>query len=234
MYTDALGMQPHSLPRAMQAADIRHAIGEYAQAAHRAVEAGFDGVELHGANGYLIEQFLNPNVNRRQDGYGQDPGGRNRFAVEVAMAVAAAIGPERVGIRLSPYGVFNATGEFPEVQAQYLSLAERLSALHLQYLHLVDHSSMGAPVVPADFKLRLRAGFKGLFILSGGFTRTSAEAALVERRGDLVAFGRAMLANPDLVARMRLGAALNEPDPATFYTPGAKGYTDYPALSGSP
>jgi 2,4-dienoyl-CoA reductase-like NADH-dependent reductase (Old Yellow Enzyme family) len=99
------------------------------------------------------------------------------------------------------------------------------------YVHLVDHSSMGAPPLPADFKIRLRSSFDGLFILSGGFNGATAEAALVEKRGDLVAFGRPMLANPDLVARMQLNAPLSEPDPATFYTPGPKGYTDYPTLS---
>jgi N-ethylmaleimide reductase len=233
MYTDSLGMRPYSVPREMSADDIRHAVEEYAQASRLAIEAGFDGVELHGANGYLIEQFLNPHVNERSDAYAQGIDGRNRFAIEVAMAAAAAIGPERIGIRLSPYGVFNATGEFPEVQAQYLELANRLSTLRLLYLHLVDHSSMGAPTVPADFKLRLRSAFNGLFILSGGFDRDSAERALVEKRGDLVAFGRAMLANPDLVTRMQKGAALNVPDPTTFYTPGAKGYTDYPILGDS-
>jgi N-ethylmaleimide reductase len=127
--------------------------------------------------------------------------------------------------------MFNGTGEFPEVEAQYLALTTRLSALRLLYVHLVDHSSMGAPPVPADFKLRLGGGFEGLFILSGGFELVSAERALVEKRGDLVAFGRAFLANPDLVARLRQGAALNEPDPATFYTPGPKGYTDYSAVT---
>lgn len=231
MYTDSLGMQPYTVPRAMTEADIRHAVGEYATAARLAIEAGFDGVELHGANGYLIEQFLNPRVNERADAYAQGIEGRNRFALEVARATVGAIGPERVGIRVSPYGVFNGTGEFPEVQAQYLALAEQLSALKLLYMHLVDHSSMGAPTVPADFKLRLRQGFTGLFILSGGFDRDRAETALFDKRGDLVAFGRPMLANPDLVERMRKNAPLNAPDPATFYTPGAKGYTDYPALS---
>ena len=134
-------------------------------------------------------------------------------------------------MRLSPYGVFNGTGEFPEVRAQYLALVHSLSALGLLYLHLVDHSSMGAPPVPADFKLALRTGFDGLFILSGGFDHASAEQALLEKRGDLIAFGRPFLANPDLVARMRQDAVLNPPDAATFYVPGAKGYTDYPALA---
>ncbi len=232
MYTDSLGMQPHSVPRAMNERDISSAVSEYARSAHLALDAGFDGVELHGANGYLIEQFLNPRVNTRTDGYGGDIAGRNRLATEVAGAVAAAIGSERVGIRLSPYGVFNGTGDFPELEPQYLALASQLSALRLLYVHLVDHSSMGAPPVPADFKLRLRGGFEGLFILSGGFGGVTAETALVEKRGDLVAFGRPFLANPDLVSRLLQDAALNEPDPATFYTPGPAGYIDYPTLTG--
>ena len=145
MYTDSQGMQPHSTPRAMTAADIDHAVDEYAKSAQLAIEAGFDGVELHAANGYLIEQFLNANVNRRTDAYGGSIEGRNRFALEVARATAAAIGAHRVGIRLSPYGVFNSTGAFPDVEAQYLALTQQLSALGLQYVHLLDHSAMGAP-----------------------------------------------------------------------------------------
>ena len=230
MYTDTLGMQPHTAPRAMTEQDIAHAVQEYVTSAKLALDAGFDGVELHGANGYLIEQFLNPLVNLRTDGHGGSIEGRNRLALEVARATVAAVGRDRVGMRLSPHGVFNGTGEFPEVQAQYLALAQALSALGLLYVHLVDHSSMGAPPLPADFKLKLRAGFDGLFILSGGFDRASAEQALQDKRGDLIAFGRAFLANPDLVARMQQDAPLNAPDAATFYVPGAKGYTDYPAL----
>jgi N-ethylmaleimide reductase len=231
MYTDALGLQPYSTPRAMTEADIAHAINEHVQSARLALEAGFDGIELHGANGYLIEQFLNPLVNLRKDGYGGDIPGRNRLALEIASATVAAIGRDRVGMRLSPYGVFNGTGEFPDVQAQYLALAQSLSSLGLLYLHLVDHSAMGTPPVPADFKLKLRAAFDGLFILSGGFDHASAEQALLEQRGDLIAFGRPFLANPDLVARMRKDAPLNAADMATFYLPGAKGYTDYPSLA---
>ena len=231
MYTDALGLQPHSPPRAMTADDIEHVIDEHVAAAKLALDAGFDGVELHGANGYLIEQFLNPLVNLRTDGYGGSDERRNRLALEIARATVAAIGRDRVGMRLSPYGVFNGTGAFPEVQAQYLKLVHSLATLGLLYVHLVDHSSMGAPPVPADFKLALRAGFDGLFILSGGFDHASAEQALLAKRGDLVAFGRPFLANPDLVARLRAGAALNAPDEASFYTPGPKGYTDYPALA---
>ena len=231
MYTDTLGTQAHSPPRAMLDADIAHAIDEHVTAAKLALDAGFDGVELHGANGYLIEQFLNPLVNQRTDGYGGSMERRNRLALEIARATVAAVGQDRVGIRLSPYGVFNGTAAFPEVEAQYLMLVHSLSALGLLYVHLVDHSSMGAPPVPADFKLKLRTGFNGLFILSGGFDQASAEQALLDKRGDLIAFGRPFLANPDLVARMRKAAPLNAPDEATFYVPGAKGYTDYPALA---
>ena len=230
MYTDSLGLQPHSPPRAMTEADIAEAVKEHVTAAKLALDAGFDGVELHGANGYLIEQFLNPLVNLRSDAYSGSIQGRNRLALEIAAATVSAIGCDRVGIRLSPYGVFNGTGEFPEVEAQYLALADSLSALGLLYIHLVDHSSMGSPPVPADFKLKLRAGFDGLLILSGGFDHASAEQALLDKRGDLIAFGRSFLANPDLVARLRQDAPLNAPDMATFYVPGAKGYTDYPAL----
>ncbi len=230
MYTDSQGMQPHSAPRPMTEADIGHAVGEYAQAARLAIEAGFDGIELHAANGYLIEQFLNPNVNQRSDGYGVGVQGRNRFALEVARATAAAIAG-RVGIRLSPCGVFNGTGAFADVEAQYVALVEELSALGLLYVHVLDHSAMGTPPVPAELKARLRQSFDGPFVLAGGFDRASAEKTLAEGQADLIAFGRAFLANPDLVERMRAEAALNAPDMSTFYTPGAKGYTDYPVLA---
>jgi len=232
MYIDAQGMQPRSTPRAMSEADIAHTVDEYAKSARLAIEAGFDGVELHAANGYLIEQFLNANVNQRTDGYGGSIDGRNRFALEVARATAAAIGAHRVGIRLSPYGVFNSTGAFPDVEAQYLALTQELSKLGLLYLHVLDHSAMdtymGAPPVPAEFKLQLRAAFQGLFILAGGFDRTSAEDALKAGHADLIAFARSFLANPDLVERMRSNEALNDVDMSTLYTPGPKGYTDYP------
>jgi N-ethylmaleimide reductase len=231
MYTDAKGMQPHSAPRAMTERDIAHAIGEYARSAKLAIQAGFDGVELHGANGYLIEQFLNANVNKRGDAYGGGIERRNRFALEVVRAVVDAIGADRVGIRLSPYGAFNATGAFPEVDAQYLALAKELSALGLAYIHVLDHSAMGAPAVPQEIKTKLRETFKGAFIAAGGFDRASAEQALTQNRADLIAFGRPFLANPDLPERYRKGAPLNAPDMATFYTPGAKGYTDYPRMA---
>ncbi len=232
MFTDTLGPQPHSPPRMMTERDIVRALEEFAQAARLAIEAGFDGVELHGANGYLIEQFLNANVNRRSDGYGGNIEARNRFALKCVQAVAAAIGPDRLGIRLSPYGAACGTGAFPEVEAQYLTLVRELSAMKLLYVHLVDHSALGGVAVPAEFKVDLRNAFKGVFILAGGFDRASAEQALVEKRADLIAFGRPFLANPDLIERMHAGMPLNKPDVSTFYTPGAKGYTDYPTLAG--
>jgi N-ethylmaleimide reductase len=231
MYTDAQGPQPHTAPRAMTVEDIARTVSEYADSARLAIEAGFDGVELHGANGYLIEQFLNANVNQRSDSYGAGVSGRNRFALEVARATVAAVGAHRVGIRLSPYGVFNGTGTYPDVEAQYLALTEALSELGILYVHVLDHSPLGAPPVPAELKRALRAAFKGLFILAGGYERASAESALEAGQADLIAFARPFIANPDLVARMQAGAPLNPLDPTTFYTPGPKGYTDYPALS---
>ncbi len=231
IYTDRRGLQPHSLPQALSEADIAATVAEYAQAARLAIEAGFDGVELHAANGYLIEQFLNANVNQRTDGYGGSIAGRNRFALEVARAAAAAIGAERIGIRLSPYGAFNSTGAFPEVEAQNLALARELSALGLAYLHVLDHSAMGAPAVPAATRAALRAAFKGTFMLAGGFDAASAEAALASGQADLIAFGRPFISNPDLVERLKANAPLAAPDMATFYVAGAKGYTDYPRLA---
>jgi N-ethylmaleimide reductase len=228
MYTDALGLQPHPAPQPMSVDDIKAAIAEFAHAATLAVQAGFDGIELHAANGYLLEQFLNANVNTRTDGYGGSAANRLRFVLEVARATVEAIGPQRVGIRLSPFGVFNDTGSFDGVEDQYLVLARELSALRLVYLHLVDHSALGAPEVPAAFKARLQTAFAGTFIASGGFDHERAERVLAEGRADLVAFGRPWIANPDLVERMRDGIALATPDPATFYSPGTAGYTDYP------
>ncbi len=230
MYTDAHGMQPHTKPRAMTEADIRKTIGEYATAARLAMQAGFDGIELHGANGYLIEQFLNGNVNTRTDDWGGSAEKRNRFALEVAKACAGEIGASKVGIRVSPYGVYNETGEFPGVEEQYVALVEEFSKLGLLYVHQLDHSSMGAPPVPAALKTKLRQAFKGLFILAGGFDKQSAEAALQAKQADLIAFARLFLANPDLVERFKANAPLNAPDFGTFYTPGPKGYTDYPRL----
>ncbi len=231
IYTDTAGLQPATVPHALSEDEIAVVVAEFVHAAKSAREAGFDGIELHAANGYLIEQFLNANVNTRSDGYGGSIEHRNRFALEVARATVAAIGGDRVGIRLSPFGVFNATGAFTDMEAQYMALAASLGAMGLSYLHLVDHSSMGAPTVPVPFTHALRAAFGGVFIASGGLNHGSAEALLANREADLVAFGRPVIANPDFVARMESDAPMNTPDMTTFYTPGAKGYTDYPELS---
>ncbi len=231
MFTDSDGMQPNSPPRPMNDQDIQNAIKEYATSAALAMDAGFDGIELHSANGYLIEQFLNPLVNLRTDEYGGSIAGRNRFAIEVVKAASAEIGAERVGIRLSPYGNFNGTGAFADVDEQYKTLVQEFSRIRLLYVHVLDHSAMGAPPVPATIKQSLREAFDGPYILAGGFDAASAEKALDAKQADLIAFARSFLANPDLVERMRIHAPLNSPDMQTFYTPGAKGYTDYPALA---
>lgn len=230
MWTDANGNQPFPDPRAMTLADIQSTIVEFANAARNAIKAGFDGVELHGANGYLIDQFLNPASNQRTDEYGGDPVKRNRFAIEVAKAVADAIGKERVGIRLSPFGVFNSQIIFPEIESQYGALAKSLSEIGLAYIHIVDHSAMGAPKPEAATVAAIRSNFKGALILSGGYDRARAESDLTAGHGELVAFGRPFISNPDLVSRLKSGAALAAADASTFYTPGEKGYTDYPAL----
>lgn len=228
MWTDQQGLQPYPVPAAMTEAEIRQAIAEFAQSAHLAREAGFDGVELHGANGYLIDQFLNTASNQRTDAWGGSVAGRIRFAVEVADAVIARIGADRVGLRISPYGVFNDMKPDPEMDHLYQTLAAEMSRRSLAYLHVVDHSAMGAPPVSPAIKQSIRAAFRGAYILSGGYeTAERAEADLAAGHGDLVAFGRPFIANPDLVERLQSGRALAQPDPATFYTPGEKGYTDY-------
>ena len=231
MQVDGKGPLPHTTPRAMTEDDIAATVQEYADAARLAIEAGFDGIELHAANGYLLEQFLNANINLRTDGYGVTAEGRNRFVLEVARAAVAAIGADRVGIRLSPYGVVNAAGAYDGVDEQYIDLVAELSRLGLLYVHVLDHSAMGTPPVPAGIKAALRAAFDGPFIAAGGFDKASAEQALKGGQADLVAFGRPFIANPDLVERLHRDAPLNAPDPATFYTPGAKGYTDYSTLA---
>ena len=227
MWTDAGGLQPHPVPREMSEADIAQSIAEYAAAAKLALQAGFDGVELHAANGYLIDQFLNTASNQRDDRWGGAVDNRIRFAVEVAKASIAAIGAERVGMRISPYGVFNGQVPDEEMDALYLRLIDELNALGLLYIHVVDHSAMGAPEVSPVLKAKIRAAFNGKYILSGGYDVARANADLDTQRGDLVAFGRPFISNPDLVSKLKLGQELVAPDFATFYTPGEKGYTDY-------
>ena len=231
MFTDAQGMQPNGTPQAMSEADIQATIAEFVQAANNAIAAGFDGVELHGANGYLLEQFFRPNSNQRSDRYGGPVENRARFVLEVVEAVVKAIGKDKVGIRLSPFGVFNDMPLYDALEADYGYLARELNARGIAYIHVVDHSSMGAPKVPDSIKATFRSVFKGALILSGGYDAARAESDLAAGKCDLIAVGKLFLANPDLPARWKSGAAVNAPDMKTFYTPGPQGYVDYPALS---
>jgi N-ethylmaleimide reductase len=230
MYTDAEGMRPFAIPEVMTEADIKTAIEEFSQSAKNAMQAGFDGVEVHGANGYLLEQFIRPTSNRRTDVYGGPIENRARFVLETVEAVIRAIGRDKVGIRLSPFGVLNDMTDYPGQEADYEYLAEQLSARQLLYVHLVDHSAMGAPEVPELIKRKFRELFNGALILSGGYDAARAEKDLADGKCDLIAVGRPILANPDLVARWKAGAELNMPDMDTLYTPGPHGYTDYPFL----
>lgn len=236
IWTDSQGEQPYDLPREMRLHEIEQAISEYVLAAKNALAAGFDGVEVHGANGYLINQFLDPGSNQRRDEYGGNEAGRNRFALDVVAAVIAEIGAERVGIRLSPYGVFNEmSGAYDGIADQYTALAAATGGLGLTYLHLVDHSSMGAPKPePATVQAMcraFRASGGASVILSGGYDAARAEADLQSGAADLIAFGRPFIANPDLLARIKAGYPLALPDQTTFYSPGPAGYTDYPVMA---
>jgi len=226
-WTDTAGMQPHPVPHEMNEADIAQSIAEYAESAKLALQAGFDGVELHAANGYLIDQFLNTASNQRNDRWGGSVENRIRFAVEVARVTVAVAGSKRVGMRISPYGVFNAQVPDAEMDTLYLRLIDELNTLGLLYIHVVDHSAMGAPEVSPELKAKIRSAFNGQYILSGGYDAARAAADLNANRGDLVAFGRLFISNPDLVNKLQTGQELAEPDFATFYTPGEKGYTDY-------
>jgi N-ethylmaleimide reductase len=228
MFT-ADGMKPHPVPRALELDEIPAVVEEYVQAARNAVEAGLDGVEVHAANGYLIHQFLAPGSNQREDEYGGSPANRARFAVEVTRAVAEAIGPERVGIRISPaHNIQGATENDPaDVEATYGTLVEAIAPLGLAYLSILADPRQ-------DLVQRLRKDFGGVVIANDGFgeitTRENAQAILDEDLADAVAVGRLFLANPDLPRRWETGAELNEPNGDTFYGGGAAGYTDYPFL----
>lgn len=220
MWTDTQGNQPLPVPAAMTADEIEEVIEEFVESARLAVnEAGFDGVELHAANGYLIDQFLNPGSNKREDIYGKD---RTEFAYQVAARVASAIGADRVGIRVSPYGTFNDMALFDETDQFYAGLARRLSELRLAYIHVIDHGK-------GDVKRLIRENFDGTYILSTGYDIAKAESDLKEGRGDLVAFGRPFIANPNFVEKVRDGAGLKEMDATKLYTPGPEGYVDYSA-----
>ncbi len=228
MYTDAQGMQDYPVPEAMTDADIAQAKSEFVQAAKNAIAAGFDGIELHAANGYLLEQFLSPDTNRRTDAWGGSIDQRIRFVVDVAREAVAAIGGDKVGIRISPYGTNSGMGTYPEVDETYLKLVTQLADAGLVYVHLVDHVGLGAPAVPLAFKQALRKAWPRTFIIGGSFDQASGQQAVADGLTDLVGMGRNFLSNPDLVERMQKGLPLAAPDFNTFFTPGEKGYTDYP------
>jgi len=229
IWTDALGLQDYPVPTAMTVEEIKYAQQEYVSAAVNAMKADFDGIELHGANGYLIEQFLSPVSNKRNDSYGGSIENRCRFLLEVAEGVVEAIGKEKIGIRLSPYGVANDMPYYPEIDETYKYLSERINHLKILYIHIVDHSSMGAPEVPVRIKKIIRDNFLNTIILSGGYTKERAENELQGALADLIAFGRPFINNPDLVERFINGWELSkELDKDTFYSPGEKGYIDYP------
>ena len=229
MWTDAKGMQDYPTPKAMTAEDIVSTQAEYVTAAQNAIEAGFDGVELHGANGYLLEEFLSPISNVRTDKYDGNIENRCRFVIEVATAVAAAIGKGRTGIRLSPYGVAGDIPDYPEIDATYDYLSKELNKLGIAYIHLVDHSAMGAPTVPIEIKKLIRKNFKNTLIICGGYDKESAEADLKSGLCDLVGFGRPFINNPDLVVRLEQNQELSQNlKTELFYTADEHGYTDYP------
>jgi N-ethylmaleimide reductase len=227
-WTDQKQLQPYPVPQEMTIDDIHKTIDEYINSAKLAIDAGFDGVELHGANGYLIEQFINPTANQRSDIYGGSPENRIRFAVEIAEKAANAIGSDRVGIRVSPYGASNGLLAYEGIDETYALLAEELSKLNLLYMHVVDHSSMGAPQVNPSVKILIRNKFNGTLILAGGYDIEKAERDLKDKKGDLIAMGRVFISNPNLIDKFKKHDELIAADSKTFYTPGEKGYTDYP------
>lgn len=229
MWTDAAQMQDFPTPKAMSAEEIQSTKAEYIAAAKNAIEAGFDGIELHGANGYLLEQFLSPVSNIRTDNYGGNVENRARFVLEVAKGVAEAIGAEKTGIRLSPYGVASDMPHYSEIDATYEYLAAELSKIGIAYVHVVDHSALGAPPVPVAIKQTIRKEFKGTFIHAGGYNQQTAENDVDSGLYDLVAIGRPFISNPDLVERFKNNWPLSANlDMNTFYTADAAGYTDYP------
>jgi N-ethylmaleimide reductase len=225
------GLQAYVTPRALEAEELPGIVSQYSAGAQRAKAAGFDGVEIHNANGYLLDQFLRDGTNRRTDDYGGPVRNRARLTLEVAEAVAKVWGADRVGIRFSPGGVFNDMRDSNPL-ATFSYVLRELNRFHLAYAHLIvsteDDMRHGAVLVPLA---ALRQEFHGPLIVGNGFTRETATRALAEDAADAVAFGRLFIANPDLPERFRLNAPLNTPDESTFYGGTDKGYTDYPTLS---
>ena len=224
MWTDALQMQDNDMPRALETSEIPGVIAQYARATSNAIAAGFDGVELHSASGYLPMQFLSTNTNKRTDGYGGSVQNRIRFVVETLEAMIKAAGSSsRVGIKLSPAMPFNDINDADPVET-YTTLVKAISPMGLAYLHVLQ----SAPL-PNIFAI-LRPLFKGPFAAGGGFTRESGNAALASGAADFIVFGKLFTSNPDLPVRFAKGAPLADFDANTFYSPGPKGYTDFPSL----
>ena len=224
------GMQPFVTPRALETNEIHGIVEDYRKAAKSALDAGFDGVEIHSANGYLLDEFLRDGTNKRTDTYGGSFENRVRILLEVTEAVVAVWGAERVGIRLSPSGTFNdMTDSDPETFFVYL--LGQLNRFGLAYLHVVDALDgdvrHGANVINLE---SLRKAYDGTLIVCGGYDQARAEEVIAQGKADIVAFGQLYIANPDLVERFNLNAPLNVPDVATFYGGTEKGYTDYPVL----
>jgi N-ethylmaleimide reductase len=228
----AKGFEDTSTPRALRTEEIPGLVQTYRRAAERALEAGFDGVEVHGANGYLIDQFLRDSINDRTDAYGGPIANRARLLVEVMTAITAAIGGGRTGLRLSPVTPSNGAGPDSDPQALMAHVMAQLKPLQLAYLHVIEGQTGGPrDVAPFDYEALHRA-FDGAWMVNNGYTKEMAEDAVASGRADLVAFGRGFIANPDLTRRLREGAAWNAVNRDTLYGGGAEGYTDYPALAG--
>lgn len=220
-------MIQHSTPRALAVDEIRGIIADYASAARNALEAGFDGVELHGANGYLINQFIDSQANARDDEYGGSLSNRLRFLKEVAQAVTDVVGKERIGVRLAPLTTLQgAVDDTPE--ATYLAAAHALGQIGVGYIHIAEADWEDAPVMPAAFKEALRAIYPGTLIYSGNYTLARAEQALTNGWADLIGFGRAFVANPDLPYRLQHKLPLSVGDRSKYFGGAAAGYTDYP------
>lgn len=222
------GFADVSEPRALELSEIPRILRDYEQAARNAKEAGFDGVEIHAANGYLLDQFMKDGANKRTDAYGGSIANRVRLTIEATEAVLKVWDKGRVGIRLSPASVNDASDSDP--QGVFSHVVAKLDALGIGYIHLIEGATQGDRNAVAVDYAALRASFRGAYIANNGYDRAMASEAVASGRADLVAFGRLYLANPDLVERFRLNAPLNEPDRATFYGGGSDGYTDYPAL----
>jgi len=224
------GRSPVSPPKAMSLADIRDTLADYATAARNAMDAGFDGVEVHSANGYLLHQFLASNTNRRADAYGGDLSGRSRLLFEVMDAVLGEVPPGRVGVRVAPLFGLNGIADADPGET-FGHVSAHLSRLGIAYLHVADTDVMAGAAPKMEQILPFtRERFDGVVMLNGAYDPDRARAALNDGDGDLIAFGRLFLANPDLPERIRSDGPYNEPNPATFYGGGAEGYTDYPTL----